>query len=225
MTERVLDRLPFRDPRSLDYPVRALVGGKTPRAYTWRTVTTDQGAQGACVGHGVTQEAAARPKPAFGDPVRKPPHVAHLNSVARDVYLAAQKIDPWQGESYEGTSVLAGVKIGQQRGWWSEYRWALGPGPEAAAQDVILSLGYAGPVIVGTVWRSGMWRPDRDGYLRATGTNEGGHCYLLTAYSRKRDAVWTGNSWGGAGAGWLTRADLVSLLADDGEAVVPVGRR
>ncbi len=227
-----LDRLPFWDERSGSFPIRELVEGRVPRSYSWRTVTTDQGRQGACVGHGITQEAAARPVTVFGDPVRNPPDVGMLNSVAREVYYAAQAIDPWAGgeypgaaPTYAGTSVLAGVKIGQERGWWESYRWALGPGPEAAAQDVILALGYAGPVILGTVWRSGMWRADADGYLRATGNVEGGHCYLLTRYSVKRDAAWTGNSWGGAGQGWITRAGLVSLLADDGEAVLPLRRK
>jgi hypothetical protein len=232
MTERVLDRLVQFDEASKAYPIRALVGAKAARSYSWRTVTTDQGRQGACVGHGVVQEATARPVTVFGDPVKQPPDVANLNNIARDVYYEAQKIDPWPGgeyagasPTYAGTSVLAGVKIGQQRGWWTEYRWALGPGPDAAAQDVILALGYAGPVIMGTAWRSGMWRPDADGYLRATGSNQGGHCYLLSRYSKRRDAVFTTNSWGGAGAGWITRPDLVSLLADDGEAVVVQGRK
>jgi hypothetical protein len=228
----ILDRLVRFDERSKAYPIRELIGDRKPRAYTWRTVTTDQGAQGACVGHGITQEAAARPKPRFGDPVKRPPNVVELNTVARSIYFAAQKIDPWPGgeypgasPQYAGSSVLAGVQVGQQRGWWDSYRWALGPGAEAAANDVILALGYAGPVILGTVWRSGMWRADSEGYLRATGQAEGGHCYLLTSYSKKRDAVWTGNSWGGAGQGWITRADLTSLLADDGEAVVPLQRK
>ena len=221
----MLDRAVRYDPRSLDYPIRELVDGRVPRSFTWRTVTTDQGRQGACVGHGVTQEAAARPVPVFGDPVRNPPTVSLLNATALAVYQEAQRTDEYPGEAYSGTSVLAGVKVGQARGWWTGYRWALGPGPEAAAQDVILALGYQGPVIMGTGWREGMWQADADGYLRATGPVEGGHCYLLTRYSRARDAVWTGNSWNGSGAGWITRADLVSLLADNGEAVIPTGRK
>jgi hypothetical protein len=222
-----LDRLEQFDPRSRRYGIRALLGTRRPRSYTWRHYVTDQGRQGACVGHAVTQEAAARPVPVFGDPTRNRADQAALERTAREVYSRAQRIDPWEGEepTYSGTSVLAGVQIGQQLGWWSEYRWALGPGPEAAAQDVILALGYAGPVIMGTVWRSGMWRADADGYLRGTGNDEGGHSYLLVSYSAKRDAVWTPNSWGGAGQGWITRTDLVSLLAAGGEACIPIQRR
>lgn len=224
--ERTFDRLPEFDERSRSFPIRAVVGFKPARSYSWRSYVTDQGRQGACVGHAVTQEAAARPKPVFGDPVHNPAPLALLESTARQVYAEAQRVDQWPGEEpdYAGTSVLAGMKVGHARGWWSQYRWALGPGADAAANDVILALGYAGPVVMGTAWRAGMWEADLDGYLRASGANEGGHAYLLTRYSKPRDAVYTPNSWGGAGAGWITRADLASLLADQGEAAIPVGR-
>ena len=224
MRDRVLDRRVQFDEASKGYPIRTLIAPmKKPRSYTWRHYVTDQGAQGACVGHGCVQEAAARPRPVFGDPVYNPASVADLERIARATYARAQRLDQWAGQepTYSGTSVLAGMKAGKEAGWWSGYRWALGPGPEAAAQDVILSLGYHGPVIMGTAWRSGMWQADSDGYLRATGADEGGHCYLLAAYSARRDAVWTPNSWGGDGQGWITRADLVSLLAADGEACLP----
>lgn len=221
-----LDRFEQFDVRSRAYPIRALIGTGGVRSYTWRHYVTDQGQQGACVGHACTQEAAARPSPVYGDPVRNPVAVTTLNDDARAVYRRAQQLDSWEGEepTYSGTSVLAGAQAGQERGWWSEYRWALGPGPDAAAQDVILALSYAGPVIMGTVWRSGMWRPNEKGYLRAIGNDEGGHAYLLVSYSAKRDAVWTPNSWGGAGQGWITRTDLVSLLAAGGEACIPIRR-
>lgn len=224
MTDRVFDRVPSFDEKSLDYPIRTLLPDKPARAYTWRHAQTDQGREGACVGHAIVGEAAARPKPVFGDPYWKPPVASTLNSEAYKVYKEAQKIDYWDGESYEGTSVLAGMKIGQQRGWWSEYRWALGPGAEAAANDVILAIGYRGPVVMGTWWHAGMSQPDSKGYLQVTGGKLGGHAYLLTSYSKMRDAVWTPNSWGGYGQGWITRADLVRLLDDEGEAAIPVVR-
>ncbi len=225
--DRRLDRLVSFDERSRAFPVRAVLPDRKPRAYTWRSVTTDQGREGACTGHAVTQEAAARPVPAFGDPLKAPPDVARLNTVAYSAYRRAQQLDPWPGEepAYSGSSVLAAVKAGQEQGWWTEYRWALGPGADAAANDVILSVGYRGPVIMGTYWYEGMYRPDPNGALNVAGSIVGGHAYLLTSYSIKRDAVFTPNSWGGAGAGWISRADLTRLLAEDGEACVPTVRR
>jgi hypothetical protein len=225
MPDRTFDRVPHFDEKSLEYPIRTLLPEKAPRSYTWRHVQTDQGYEGACVGHGVTGDAAARPKPVFGDPVKAPPAADFINREAYDVYKEAQRIDYWAGEDYEGTSVLAGMKIGQQRGWWSEYRWALGPGGEAAANDVILAIGYKGPVVMGTWWWSGMSVADDQGFIHPTGRKLGGHCYLLTSYSKRMDAVWTPNSWGGAGQGWIKRADLVQLLDDEGEAAIPVVRK
>ncbi len=224
-----LDRLVQYDERSKAYPMRSQLRGLAPKTKTWRGYTTNQGNQGACVGHSVTQEAAARPDPFFGDPESAPADVKVLNGIAREIYFRAQEIDPWAGGEYpgadpfySGTSVLAGLKAGLERGWWKGYRWALGPGAEAAAQDVILTLSHFGPVVVGTYWYSGMTYPDTAGYLRVEGWPEGGHAYLLTAYDEVKDAVYTPNSWGGYGAGWITRSDLVTLLQNDGEAAMVV---
>jgi hypothetical protein len=76
---------------------------------------------------------------------------------------------------------------------------------------------------MGTNWFKDMFRADANGYLHASGGVAGGHAYLLTKYSKLRDAVWTCNSWGGAGQGWISRADLIILLGDQGEACVPTG--
>ena len=180
-----------------------------------------------CTGFSATMEAAARPKPYFGDPnygttVDKIPRI---NQLARMLYMRARQLDEWPGEDYEGSSVLGAAKAGQERGWWAEYRWALGPGPERAAQDVILALGYAGPVMMGTNWYEGMLRPRGEDWLAVAGNVVGGHAFLLTAYSKARDAVWTPNSWGGEGQGWISRADLVRLLAEEGEACLALQRK
>ncbi len=225
--DRTFDRVASFDERSLAYPVRLMLGEKPVRSYSWRHVQLDQGTEGACTGFSATMEAAARPKPVFGDPVRKDfsaEEVAMLNAEASRVYKQAQRVDEWPGENYEGSSVLAAAKVGKARGWWSEYRWALGPGASLAADDVMRAVGRFGPVMMGSWWWSGMMRADGEGFLRATGSRVGGHAYLLTRYNRKRDAVWTPNSWGGAGQGWISRMDLTRLLDEDGEGCVPVVR-
>lgn len=226
--DRVFDRRASFDPRSLDYGIRTLLAAKPARSYSWRHVQLDQGSEGACVGFSVAMEAAARPKPVFGDPCKKSfttADVLRLNKLASAVYHRAQEIDEWPGEDYEGTSVLAGMKAGREMGWWEQYRWALGPTAEAAADDVMRTVGRFGPVVMGTWWWSGMMAADADGFLHPTGRPLGGHAFLLTRYNAKRDAVWTPNSWGGWGQGWIKRADVVKLLAEDGEGSVPVGRK
>lgn len=222
---RTFDRLVSYDDKSLNFPIRTLVGDKPLRSYTWRHVQLDQGNEGACTGFSATMEAAARPAPYFGDPVWvNQAQRQQLNQTAMDTYHRARQLDEWPGEDYEGSSVLGATKAGMENKWWKEYRWALGPGAEAAAQDVILAIGWHGPVMMGSYWWNDMFEADAQGYLHPTGGIAGGHAWLLTGYSIKRDAVWTPNSWGGEGQGWIKRADLVALLENDGEACVPVVR-
>lgn len=223
-----LDRLPQFDERSKEFTVRAKLdelGLRHPRSYSWRHVQLDQGNEGACVGFGTTMEAAARPVPVFGDPVRKPPNIKATNDIAHSVYLRAKELDEYPGENYEGTSVLAGMKACVEHGWFGEYRWATGAGVPAAVDDIILSVGYLGPVIMGTDWYEDMYEAVGDeGYLDATGQKVGGHCYLFTRYSTKLDALWTPNSWGGHGQGWVRRSDVELLMGSGGEACIPMQR-
>lgn len=233
--DRVFDRRPQFDERSKRYGIRGFLAqstqvlGRKVRSYTWKHVQLDQGSEGACTGFATTMEAAARPLPVFGDPARF--HVQSkysiplLNDIARSVYHRARQLDEWPGEAYEGSSVIAAVQAGVEKGWWGGYRWALGPGPENAAADVIAALGHHGPVIMGTYWYEAMMRPRGDGQLVVAGQPVGGHAYLLTAYNAKRDAVWTPNSWGGAGQGWISRTDLITLLANDGEGCIVTQRK
>lgn len=223
---RTFDRIPHFDPKNRSFPIAPLVAARKPRSYSWAEMQLDQGREGACVGFGWTMDAAARPVPVFGDPIRTHPDFVATQAIAFEVYHRAQQLDDWPGESYEGSSVLAGAKAGVERGWYGEYRWALGT-PEDRASDVMLAIGYNGPVVMGTNWYYDMM-PSRSGdreYITPTGGVAGGHCYILTKVSIKRDAVWTPNSWGGDGQGWIRRTDLAILLANDGEACIPVTRR
>ena len=244
--DRRCDRIPQFDEQSLHYPVRALLkaeGIREPRSYSWAYFQLDQmhgvgrdmRGSGGCGGFGTTMEAAARPVPVFGDPARYSLDEDTIARQARALYYRAQEIDPWEGGAapgvtpyMEGTSGLAAVKAAVERGWYAEYRWALGPGPEAAAHDVILSLGYFGPVMLGTNWYEDMYDAvpgaSDELFLDVSGRAVGGHWWVATRYSKKLDAIWTPNSWGGQGAGWIRRGDLVKLLAEDGEACIPTRR-
>lgn len=176
-----------------------------------------------CTGFAVTMEAAARPMPVFGDPVHGHVDLAAVTATAVDVYHRARLLDEWPGEDYDGSSVTGAMEAGRERHWYNVYRWAFGD-PEVRAGDAILAIGYHGPVVVGANWYNDMFTADRDGYLHPSGGVAGGHAFLLSAYSKIRDAVWTPNSWGGEGQGWIRRHDLATLLADDGEACIPVWR-
>ena len=98
-----LARLVEADPRTRAYPVRALMPVKATRArsYTWSIgQILDQGATSSCVGHAVAHRLIARPV------VR--PEITGKDAL--EFYSLAQTLDPWEGENYEGTSVLAGAK-------------------------------------------------------------------------------------------------------------------
>jgi hypothetical protein len=132
------------------------------------------------------------------------------------LYNECQKVDEWEGESYDGTSVRALFKILQQRGYISEYRWAFD------AETVIAHVLAVGPVVMGTTWTIDMFMPDRRGFITFTGEPVGGHAWTIIGASRKKQAVrminsW-GPNWGASGRAWVSFADLDALIKDYGEA-------
>jgi len=213
-----LDRLTQFDERSRAYGIRHLVETKKPRGYTWRCdAWLDQGTEGACVGFSMAHELAARPAVVLG----------MSNQFAREqVYWEAQRTDQWSGGAYpgarpryEGTSVLAGVKVLQSLGFIREYRWAFG------LQDLILAVGHGGPAVLGVNWYSGMYDPDHDGMLRPTGDLVGGHailCHGVSVSGRffKVHNSW-GRSWGLNGEALVSWNDMERLLHEGGEACIP----
>jgi hypothetical protein len=145
------------------------------------------------------------------------------------VYWEAQKIDPWQGGSYpeadptyEGTSVLAGVKVLRSLGYIKEFRWAFG------LQDLIMAVGYKGPAVLGLPWYEGMFDVLPCGHIHVTGRQVGGHAILCKGVSVTNRTFTLHNSWG---PGWGNGGDaLISwdemdrLLHEQGEAVIPTVR-
>jgi hypothetical protein len=215
MTDPRLGRLEQFDPRSRAWPIRALLGARPPRSYTWRPrpVPLDQGREGSCVGMAWAHELAARP------------HVVRdvTEATALSLYRRAQQLDEWPGEGYSGTSVLAGVKAAREQGYYPEFRWAFG------ADDVIAAIGWAGPVVLGVPWYESMYDTDSEGFVVIGGRVVGGHAIMAHGVSVKGQFVTWQNSWGPGygrnGLGRLRFADLARLLSEGGEACVSVRRR
>jgi len=196
----------------------------------------DQGSEGACVGHGVTQEAVARPvvvdfrehlTPAWAVKTRQAQMAGQsAQQVAQvfafEIYHQAQRVDEWPGENYEGTSVAAGAKCSKDGLLWSEYRWT------TDVDDFAVAVSRKGPGVIGIDWWSGMFNPDSDGYLNVTGRVAGGHCILVNGFNLKRDAFHLHNSWGAGwginGGAWIRRTALRRLVDDGGELLLPVHR-
>lgn len=217
------DRMTHFDSRSKDFPVMAIDGNKKrkPRSYSWRCETfLDQGREGACVGFGIAHELAARP--------------AEVKVTAeyakKKIYWQAQKTDQWKGGSYplafpryEGTSVLAGIKVVHKMGWMDSYRWAFG------IDDLIIGLGHNGPAVLGLKWFEGMSKTDGRGYIKPSGKISGGHCILCKAVNVKEEYFilhnsW-GRSWGLGGTCKVSFKDMDYLLHQEGEAAFFIKRR
>lgn len=211
--ERTLDRKVRFDARSRNFPVMATINYTTPRSYTWACNTKlDQGTEGACTGFAVSHEAAARPVSV--------PNVT--NSVAQQIYYRARELDEWEGESYEGSSVLGAIKAAKEYGWYSEYRWAFG------VNDLAIAVSRKGPAVLGINWYTGMYDTDSNGFIHASGSLAGGHAILCIGYNVKGNYFKLQNSWGPSwglnGTCKISYEDMNRLLKEQGEACVPVKR-
>lgn len=197
------------DPHDHQYLMAAVLEEQPPppiRSISYqRGPILDQRPRPSCVGHGWRAELNGAPIRQRGGPS------------ALEIYIAAQKVDEWPGEDYDGTSVRAGAKVLQALGYISSYIWAF---DEPTIRQWLLS--GRGGVVIGVNWYSEMFRPDHKGFLNVGGTLAGGHCVWLRRYDHHHDAYKLQNSWGEAwglrGQAWIRGTDLAMLIAEDGEA-------
>lgn len=229
---RTLDHHPSEqwDPRSVEqYGVRRLASGAgvptgfdadpTPRWWRGGPVL-DQLDTGHCGGFGAANEAAATPfrwqriDDDFG-------HAYYYE-------IKDRRLDPWGRE--DGTSSLAVAKLGVLRNIWDSYWWA------QSVDDIWTGLGL-GPMCFGLSWMTGMFTPDRQGFIHPTGQDEGGHFVCATGrspnYKGKGPTVRIRQSWGkGHGVNgnvYIPLVELGDLMLGrvsrwPGEGFVPVGR-
>lgn len=143
----------------------------------------DQGSEGACVGFSVCRMLT---------------YLNRRRYDGRELYKAAQKVDVWPGESYEGTSVRAGLDVARKRG-------------PCRVRDGVTRAPAAGEGI--SEYR---WTADADDAIRVLGWDHG----------TKVGAVpWT-NSWGDdyPRVVWVPGEVAQRLIDEDGEVAVPVDR-
>lgn len=174
MTEhagRTFDWAARFDPRSLNFRAAPGVTAMPTTGAVWPVgPVLDQGREGACVGMGCSGAVAAAPSSRSG---------VNL-AYALSWYRRAQRLDEWAGEAYEGTSVLAGAKVGRERRLWSGFRWAKSPA-ELAAGILDTTLG---PAVIGVQWSEQLYEVPATGLLPGDVTLDPdmGHCVLLFGY-------------------------------------------
>lgn len=210
------------DPRSRHYRSADRTPGAAPlRDHLWPTgPVLDQGAEGACVGFGITDAVNVL-------------RLAHLREDlltaddARALYQQAQRLDDVPGEAYSGTSVLAGLSAARAAGDLGGYLWAFGTAELAQA------LLTTGPVVIGIPWPVSWMNPGADGLLTLGPAEDmsAGHCLAVVGIRLTGPHAAAGpyfvlqNSygpgWGDAGRGYVHHRDLGLLLAQGGEAAVP----
>lgn len=213
-----LGRVKQFDERSRGYAIAPHVEDKPMVSKSWPVRHwLDQMQTPHCVSFAWHHELMAPPKRVRFESDAKAEDVANAR------YFDMQKLDNWAGEDYDGTSVLAGAKLMRKLGFIGEYRWAF------TLKEALLAVAYEGPLVIGINWHEAMYEPDAKGFLRDTGDSVGGHALLVSSVSvaYQRVTVWNswGRSWGRDGRAHLAWDAFGRLLADDGDACVPMGRR
>jgi len=214
-----LGRVAKPDPRDRRFMLASPRTASVRTARTWYVRgVLDQGSTPHCVGYSSAQWCRASPAPRV------------VNLVPSELYAEAQRLDEWEGEDYDGSSVRGGMKALRARGIVESFTWAFDP------PTLIHHLLETGPMVLGTDWYESMFEPDAKGNLTVEGATAGGHAYLAIGIdTRHRNAdrsvgavrivnSW-GTRWGQAGRAWLPFSALPQLLENYGEAAMGVKRR
>lgn len=140
---------------------------------------------------------------------------------AFDFYSLGTRLDQWDWEfppNDRGSSGIGVAKAGVRRGYLSSYGHAFG-------FDGFCRVVQTQPVLVGTWWFEGMYWPDSDGFVHASGKKDIGHEYLAVGVDYEAKFFTFLNSWGtnwGQGGFFKIGFDVFKpLLADFGDVVVP----
>lgn len=221
------DALREDDSRSLEWSATmlpAFLEAGRPGSRQWELdVVLDQGLTGGCVGFAFAHWLAA--EPCYRPDIDK--------KFAREViYHGAQRIDRWPGGEYpgaspisSGTSVLAAAKVLHRSGCIGHYYWG------RTLMDLIMAVGYQGPVVLGIDWYQGMKRPAPE--MKPAGQLIGRHCLLVLGVTLvfQGEAIneeqsfflfqnSSGRDWGEQGRAWMCMADLKPLL-EGAEMCIP----
>ncbi len=216
-----LGRIINHDPESFNY--RTTHTATTLVKVDWddNAPITDQGQVGACVGFTCldlmnNHVFAGNRLHATGSADLLP------NAKGLDFYHEATVKDGFPGNTYPphdgGSSGLGGAKGLQVEHYITSYTHAF------TLTEFLAALQHQ-PVMVGTEWTQGMFKPDAHGVIKPTGSVAGGHEYGAFGYDPKTQLIkfrnhWSA-SWGSAGRFYMHLADFAKLLANQGDVTIP----
>jgi hypothetical protein len=193
-----MDAIPFEDFRNQEFPVT--VPSQVPINKYWLTDgALDQGGEGSCVGHGLTQCLKSEAH-VTNIEERFPGIINKLDTkfAKEEIYFKAQMIDEFPGGEYPGanprmggTSLVHGLKVLKDASLIKSYTWG------STLQELILGVGYNGPAVLVIPWFSGMYEvPKSRPYLKVSGYHVGYHCILVKGVSPNGKFFVLLNSWG-----------------------------
>lgn len=220
------------DPRSLAYAHGVLPASSIqPVQWTRRIPILDQGELGSCTGNALTgvlgtdsagRTATAQVTVAADSKGVFAPGAYPLDEAfAVRAYELNTRLDNIHGTyppDDTGSSGIACGKTGQALGLLTGYTHAFSL---AALKSAL----QTGAVMIGIVWLNSMFDPQADGTItvdRSSGV-AGGHELVVAGWDGTRfrlDNSW-GASWGDAGSGYVSEADMQWLLSQDGDVTVP----
>lgn len=189
LKDRRLGLLFDKDDRSKSFRLCAVNDARKPFTNRWENnLYLDQGKEGACASAAFAHVLASEPNPVQN---------LTMEYAKNELYWPAQHIDPWPGGSYkganpfyEGTTLLAILKIAKKLGWILGYRWVF------SNRELQIGLSYHGPAYIGVKWFEGMYEAGGRGYIRPTGQIVGGHSVEIIAVDMENHRYTIRNSWG-----------------------------
>ena len=215
--EHPLGRHVNHDPRSRAYA--HLSTGRTLQSvrHTRHVPVFDQGNLGSCTGNALTGALAS--DPLFAG---LPQGTTLDEDKAVEIYSAATKIDPYDGEyppDDTGSDGLSVAKVAQSLGLISGYRHAFSL---ADALDALQD----GPVITGVEWFAGFDRPSATARSRSAARCAAATRSWSTSTTPRTGKIGLTNSWGD---GWgvdgrfhMTAATWGTLLDRQGDVTILV---
>jgi hypothetical protein len=180
----------------------------------------DQGQLGSCTGNAMAQLLNTDPFTKSRAAVK----AGFLNEQdALKLYHDATVLDGFPGTyppDDTGSSGLGVAKAAKKEGFISVYNHAFGLTHFLAALQLQ-------PVIVGTDWTDGMFKPNKKGFVKPTGSIAGGHEFLALGVDYSTKVITFLNSWS---SGWgplggrflMSFTDFGKLLGSQGDVTAPV---